>query len=127
MEESDVEKYSSLGSQIKEANRNHNLGLSKEKIAELVRIGDMMKASMLEPRLSHIENHLHEQVQKRWKVFFEKHHVHITMLYSQGKFREILVFMRENDEVFAHIPLEATSVMSQPTDFIGFNIMNGEK
>ncbi len=86
-----------------------------------------MKVCMIEPRLSHVENHLHEQVQKRWQEFFARHHVQITMFYSQGKFVEMLDFMRMNDEVFAHIPKESTAVMSHPTDIIGLRINNGEK
>ena len=127
LDEEIVNVCSTLGAQIKDWNRNHNLRLSEEQIATLVQLRHPLKACMVEPRLTYIDNKLHEQVQKEWREFFAQHHAHITLLYSQRKFQEILDFMRKNSEIFAHIPPEATAVMSSPTDVIGLRVNNGGK
>lgn len=100
----DVEKYNQLVALIRDANRNHNLNLSEEKIAELVRLGDPLTVSIAEPRLIGSDENLRTQLENTWDIFFKENRAQIIQFCSEKKFDDLLSFMREKSTIFAVIP-----------------------
>ena len=107
MTEEEVQKYSSLGAQLKDANRNHQWNLSDGEIRKLVWLRDPLKISMAEPRFVWDNPELSRQIQERWTAFFDQNQEEVIRLCSEEKFLELLSFMREKDDVFAHITSHA--------------------
>ena len=62
---------------------------------------------MAEPRFVWDNPELSRQIQERWTAFFDQNQEEVIRLCSEEKFLELLSFMREKDDVFAHITSHA--------------------